>query len=228
EFNLYGDPDAPAGVELGVYKNLLKDDAAKKKCIETIAEMLGNPQDAEVLKSIGLKETRKEREGMVFEITPDTAPDAYGGWWISVYDSALIEKARASQEELDKITATREEMERMEKEAKEEDQKHKDAENKAKALLKKEEQAAKAEERKRQQEAAAQAAGTNESSEYYDGYYGDAWLGGAMVWRNWNHNGIRPPRPRPTPYTPRYYSPGYSRSGGSYRAGPRVGGGRRR
>jgi hypothetical protein len=226
EFNLYGDPDAPAGVELGVYKDLLQNDAAKKKCIETIAEMLGNPKDAEVLKDIGLRQVKKERDGMVFEITPETAPDAYGGWWISVYDTALIDKARATQEELDKITATREEMERMAKEAKEEEQKRKDAEAKAKAILKKEEADARAAERQHQQEQAAQAAGSNTSSEYYDGYYGDAWLGGALVWRNWNYNYLRN-RPRPTPYTPRYYSPGYSRAGGGYRAGPRVGGGRR-
>lgn len=227
EFNLYGDPDAPAGVELGVYKDLLKNDAAKQKCIDTIAQMLGNPKDAEILKAIGLKETKKEREGMVFEITPDTAPDAYGGWWISVYDTALIDKARATQEELDRITATREEMERQAAEAKEEDRKRREAEAKAKAILKKEEQDAKAAERQRQQEQAAQAAGSNTSSEYYDGYYGDAWLGGTLVWRNWNQNYLRN-RPRVTPYTPRYYSPGYSRAGGGYRAGPRVGGGFRR
>jgi hypothetical protein len=226
EFNLYGDPDAPAGVELGVYKGLLKDDAAKKKCIETIAEMLGNPKDAEVLKGIGLTQVKKERDGMVFEITPETAPDAFEGWWISVYDTALIEKARASQEELDKITATREEMERLEKEAKEEDRKRKEAEAKARAILKKEEQDAKTAERQRQLEEAAKAnAQSSGYSDYENGYYGDAWLGGALVWRNWNYNYLR--RPHVSPRTPRYYSPGYSRSGGSYRAGPRVGGGRR-
>jgi len=223
EFNLYGDPDSPAGVEIGVYKDLLKNEVAKKKCLETIADLMGNPKDAEVVKALGLVEVKKDREGMVFEITPETAPDAYGGWWISVYDTAAIEKARATQEELDKITATREEMERLEKEAREEDRKRKDAEAKAKSILKKEEADAKAEERRQQQEAAA-ASGT---STYENGYYGDEWLGGALVWRNWNHNGIRPARPRPTPYTPRYYTPGYSRSGGGYRAGPRVGGLRR-
>jgi hypothetical protein len=96
EFNLYGDPDAPAGIEIGVYKDLLKSDAAKKQCLEAIAALLVNPKDAEVVKGLGLTETKKDREGMVFEITPDTAPDAYGGWWVSVYDTAMIEKACAS------------------------------------------------------------------------------------------------------------------------------------
>jgi len=224
EFNLYGDPDAPAGIELGVYKGLLKDDAAKKKCIETIAEMMGNPKDAEVLQSIGLTQTKKEREGFVFEITPETAPDAFEGWWVSVYDQAAIEKARASQEELDKITATREEMERLQAEAKEEERKRKDAESKAKSLLKKEEDAAKAEERKRREEEAARANAQSSSDTYDNGYYGDEWLGGTLVWRNWNHNGIRRPIVRPTPHTPRYYTPGYSRAGGGYRGGPRMGG----
>jgi hypothetical protein len=227
EFNLYGDPDAPAGIEFGLYKDLLKNDAAKKKCIETIAELMGDPKDAEVAKSLGLAAVKKDRAGFTFEITPETAPDAFGGWWVSVYDTAAIEKARASQEELDKITATREEMDRLQNEAKEEERKRKDAEAKAKADAKKDAADAKAEERRRQQEqAAAQAAAQGGTSTYENGYYGDEWLAGTLVWRNWNHNGIRPVRPGPRP-TPRYYSPGYSRAGGSYRAGPRVGGGRR-
>jgi len=224
EFNLYGDPDAPAGIELGVYKGLLKDEAAKKKCIDTIAELMGNPKDAEVLKTIGLTQTKKEREGFVFEITPETAPDAFEGWWISVYDTAAIETARATQEEMDKITATREEMERLEKEAKEEDRKRKDAEAKAKSEAKKEAADAKAEERKRREEEAARANAQSDTSSYDNGYYGDEWLGGTLVWRNWNRNGIRRPIVRPTPHTPRYYTPGYSRAGGSYRGGPRMGG----
>lgn len=228
EFNLYGDPDAPAGIELGVYKDLLKSDAAKKQCIAAIAELLSRPKDAEAAKGLGLAETKKEQDGMVFEITPETAPDAYGGWWVSVYDTALIEKARASQEELDRITATREEMERLETQAKEEERKQKEAEAKAKAILKKEEDAAKAEERKRQQEEAAQAAAAQGSTQpYYNDYYGDYWAGW-YLWRNWHPGQVRPPRPRPTPYTPRYYTPGYSRGGGGgYRPGPRVGGIRR-
>ncbi len=204
EFNLYGDPDAPAGIEFGVYNGLLKDEAAKKKCIETVAELMGNPKDAEVLKTIGLTVVKKDREGFTFEITPETAPDAFGGWWVSVYDTAAIEKARASQEEMGKITATHEEMERQEKEAK------------------KEAADAKADERKRQQEEAARA-NAQSNNTYDNGYYGDEGLGGTLVWRNWNHNGIRPVRPGPRP-TPRYYTPGYSRAGGGYRGGPRMGG----
>lgn len=227
EFNLYGDPDAPAGIEFGVYNDLLKSDAAKKKCIETMAELMGNPKDAEILKAIGLTVVKKEREGFTFEITPETAPDAFGGWWVSVYDTAAIEKARASQEELDKITATREEMENLQKEAKEEERKRKEAESQAKAEAKKEAADAKAEERKRREEEAARANAQGDTSTYDNGYYGDEWLGGTLVWRNWNHNGIRRPIVRPTPHTPRYYTPGYSRAGGSYRAGPRVGGGGR-
>lgn len=227
EFNLYGDPDAPAGIELGVYNDLLKSEAAKKQCLETIAELLGDAKDADLTRNLGLTVVKKQQNGFVFEITPETAPDAFGGWWVSVYDSALIEKARASQEELDRITATREEMERQQAEAKEADRKQKEAEAKAKAILKKEEADLKAEERKRQQEEAARANAQSNPNETYDnGYYGDEWLGGTLVWRNWYQNGIRPGRPRPTPY--RYYTPGYSRSGTGYRAGPRMGGGGRR
>ena len=226
EFNLYGDPDAPAGIEFGVYNGLLKDETAKKKCIETVAELMGNPKDAEVLKTIGLTVAKKDREGFTFEITPETAPDAFGGWWVSVYDAAAIEKARASQEEMDKITATSEEMEALRKEAKEEELKRNDAESKAKAEAKQDAADLKAEERNRAERAAAQAnAQRDTSGSYNHGYYGDERLGGALVWRNWN-NHLRPVRPGPRP-TPRYYTPGYSRAGTGYRGGPRMGGIRR-
>ena len=45
---------------------------------------------------------------MTFEITPSTAEDAYGGWWISVYGEAGLDKVRASDKELKAITVSRE------------------------------------------------------------------------------------------------------------------------
>jgi hypothetical protein len=41
---------------------------------------------------------------LTFEVTPETAEDAYGGWWVSVYDELALDKSRASRQELDTIT----------------------------------------------------------------------------------------------------------------------------
>ena len=112
EFNLYGDPDDPAGLEIGVTRELLKSDAAKAECLEVIAALLSDPRDVAALRSLNLKPGKTERDGVTFEITPETAEDAYGGWWISVYSPKLLDEARASDEELKRIAVTEEELEK--------------------------------------------------------------------------------------------------------------------
>lgn len=228
EFNLYGDPEAPSGFEMGVYDRLLKDEAAKRTCVEAVAELLGDEKDRAILKALPLAGGKQQREGFTFEITPETAPDAYGGWWVSVWEDAGVEKARANQEELDRITATREEMEALAKQAKEEDAKRKADLKKAEAEARK----AEADARK----AEAQAKGepyVEPPPAVQDPYYtDDDWVVGTYLWRNYNPGHVRPPRPvrpdrpKPTPQ-PRYYRPGYSKpASGGYRGGARVGGGR--
>jgi hypothetical protein len=114
EFNLYGDPDDPAGLEIGVMKELLKSDAAKAECLEVLAALLGDAKDVAALRSLHLKPGKVERDGLVFEVTPETAEDAYEGWWITVYSPKLLDEARASDEELKRIAITEEELEKEE------------------------------------------------------------------------------------------------------------------
>ena len=114
EFNVYGDPDDPACLEIGVTGELLKSEAAKKECLELMAALLGNAQDAAALRSLNLAPGKKDREGLTLEVTPETAEDAYGGWWISVYDMKLLDEARATEEELKRITLAEDELEKEE------------------------------------------------------------------------------------------------------------------
>ena len=104
EVNIYGDPDNPAGVEVGIYKSLIQSRDAKSQCMEFMSALLNDPADRELLKSLKLTEDIKIRDGLTFEVTPETAEDAYGGWWISVYDSAALDRSRASPKELAAIT----------------------------------------------------------------------------------------------------------------------------
>jgi len=46
-------------------------------------------------------------KGMTVEITQPSEPDAYGGWWISVYDENALTNARANGEDLLSITQPR-------------------------------------------------------------------------------------------------------------------------
>jgi hypothetical protein len=114
EFNLYGDPDDPAGLEIGLYRDSLKVESLRKECQAVMTLLLGSAKDVEALASLHLSPGKTEREGLVFEVTPETAEDSYGGWWITVYDPKLLAEARASDEELRKITVSEEELAREE------------------------------------------------------------------------------------------------------------------
>lgn len=106
ELNLYGDPDRPAGVEIGVYGALTKDAAAKRRCVDFIASVLTDATDAALVKAARVDKDRIERGGLTIEVTPPTADDAYGGWWVSVYYVQRLDLARASRQELERISVS--------------------------------------------------------------------------------------------------------------------------
>lgn len=106
EFNVYGDPDAPAGLEVGVYGQV-HSGVARRLCAAALKRVLHDPADQAMLDVLPWEGGRKERAGVVFEVTPPTAADAFGGWWITVYDAAALERQRASDAELARITMPR-------------------------------------------------------------------------------------------------------------------------
>ena len=55
--------------------------------------------------------------GLTLEVTPPTAEDAYGAWWISVYDEKALAEQRAKDSELSKITVTHEQVKSQAKDA---------------------------------------------------------------------------------------------------------------
>jgi len=107
EVNIYGDPDSPAGIEIGVYRELLGSDAAKRNCVEFVAGLLSDNTDAKILRALKPSIDSASRGGLTIEITPPTSEDAYGGWWVSVYDEHSLDGMRASEAELAAITVAR-------------------------------------------------------------------------------------------------------------------------
>lgn len=103
ELNIYGDPQHPAGVEIGVYAGK---DSTKEEIRGLIAGLLQKAEDRELVHGLALEKDQFERDGLTFEVTPATADDAYGGWWISIYDAKAIAKARASETELKVLAQT--------------------------------------------------------------------------------------------------------------------------
>lgn len=101
ELNIYGDPQHPAGVEIGIYAGKT---STKQELRSLMAGLLQQAADRELVHGLSLDEDRLERAGLTFEVTPPTADESYGGWWISIYDAAAIDKARASDAELKTIS----------------------------------------------------------------------------------------------------------------------------
>ena len=103
ELNIFGDPQNPAAVQIGVAGGLLDDRVARDNCIEFIGSALTDPLDREVARKLSRAEDVAGHEGLVFQVTPPSAVDAYGGWWVSVYDEDKLNAARATQLELKDI-----------------------------------------------------------------------------------------------------------------------------
>lgn len=107
ELNIYGDPDAPVCIEVGIFRGRPMTPDAKQACFRLMAEILTNAEDRLALGALNLDgRERQSVRGFTFEITPPEAEDAYGGWWVSVYDGAALDGARASDAELREITAS--------------------------------------------------------------------------------------------------------------------------
>jgi hypothetical protein len=113
EVNIYGDPEHPAGFEVGVCRKLLEDPSAKTNCINLAAQLLGKPEDKEVIRGLNTEKDLKTSDGLTFEITPPSAEDAYRGWWVSVYSERALDAARASEEEMKQISLPENEAERQ-------------------------------------------------------------------------------------------------------------------
>jgi hypothetical protein len=97
---LYGDPDRPAAIELGVSGALRGNAATRKEFTEILASLLVRSEDVESLRSLPMDSGKKESEGLLFETTDE--PDARGKetWWISVSDPTSLEQSRVSDKDL--------------------------------------------------------------------------------------------------------------------------------
>ncbi len=107
EINVYGDPDSPAGFEVGVYRGLLDDAQAKNNCRDFVCSLLGDPRDVAAVRALRAEKDLVVRDGLTLEITPPTAEDAYKGWWVSVYNQRMLDAQRASDKEMAAITVSK-------------------------------------------------------------------------------------------------------------------------
>jgi hypothetical protein len=103
EVNIYGDPAAPACVEIGLYRSLLNSNQEKVRCVTFLRQLF----PAIDFSTIRLTGGKILRGGVVVEVTMPDAPDAYGGWWISVYSLPLLQQSAANIALIPQLTVRR-------------------------------------------------------------------------------------------------------------------------
>jgi hypothetical protein len=94
EFNIYGDPENPAAVELGIFGKRASDKRLQTMLRAYLAGFLTTRAELAALYSVGLDEGIARAGNFVAEVTPTTAEDAFGAWWISLYNQKRLESVR--------------------------------------------------------------------------------------------------------------------------------------
>lgn len=104
ELNIYGNPEDPAALELGVYGRGAFNQRQRLTIREFLAGHLGSRREIAALYKLNLDGGEVRADRLAIRCIPPGAPDAYGGWWLCIYDPARLEKARISDEAYAKVT----------------------------------------------------------------------------------------------------------------------------
>ena len=104
EMNVYGDPQDPVCLEFGVYEHGDAITRFKKIIRAYLAGILENRAQIAALYALNEKGDQRRVGNLCFRVLPPCAPDAYGGWWLSVYEPDRLDQARLTDAAYQKIT----------------------------------------------------------------------------------------------------------------------------
>jgi hypothetical protein len=104
EMNVYGKPDNPAAIEFGMYGRLSSSDKLRRALRSFLAGFLSSRSEVGAIYSIPFSGGEKSAGDFRIRVTPSSAPDAYGAWWISLYNPKALAAARVSDAEYVKAT----------------------------------------------------------------------------------------------------------------------------
>lgn len=104
EMNVYGDPENPVCIEFGIYEKGEKITRFMKIIRAYLAGILTSRQEVAAIYRLPESGGKISAGKFTFEVTPPSAPDAYGGWWISIYDPKRLDAARLPDNEYRKLT----------------------------------------------------------------------------------------------------------------------------
>ena len=104
EMNVYGNPEDPVCLEFGVYEHGEQIARFKKMIRAYLAGTLNSRAEIAALYALSEKGDERLAGKLCFKVLPPSAPDAYGGWWISVFEPKRLEGARVSDAEYKRVT----------------------------------------------------------------------------------------------------------------------------
>ncbi|MFA7232522.1 MAG: hypothetical protein WC076_00265 [Terrimicrobiaceae bacterium] len=104
ELNIYGDPNDPAGLEMGIYGSHSGNQKIRHTLRSYLAGFLTTREELAALYALALRGGIRTAGSMTLEITPKTAPDAYGAWWISLYNVKDLDAIRLTDAEYARLT----------------------------------------------------------------------------------------------------------------------------
>lgn len=99
ELNIYGHPDNPVAVEIGIYDLARGSREARSQVRTYMAGFLTSRAALNALYAIDLNGGKARAGKLTIEATPPDAPDAFGSWWLSFYREAELDRYRLSPEE---------------------------------------------------------------------------------------------------------------------------------
>jgi hypothetical protein len=100
ELNIYGDPEHPACIEIGLYRYFLNSKEERRRSLDLLGKLVRGVD----LQHVTLEGGKTLTSGVVAEVTLPGAPDAYGGWWISIYSLPRLHAAKGRPDEIEAIT----------------------------------------------------------------------------------------------------------------------------
>jgi hypothetical protein len=104
EFNIYGDPQDPVAIEFGMYGARRKNPKYHRIVREFLAGHLQSREQIAALYSLPFSGGEKRVGPMAIKITPPHEADAYGGWWITVYNPSRLQASRLSDAAYAEVT----------------------------------------------------------------------------------------------------------------------------
>jgi hypothetical protein len=104
ELNVYGNPEKPAALEMGIYGVRRNAMHLRKSIRSYLAGFLTTREEISNLYSLSLKGGETSCHRLTIKITPPDADDAYGAWWILVYNPQQLAAARVSDKAYAAVT----------------------------------------------------------------------------------------------------------------------------